>query len=228
MITAIAFAIALGSWQGAKTSAQPLVSATDTSYLSCTTWTGKAWTDATARSAQTPLVESPKGFRAYAEVKVVVKDGSCENTTTLYVASVAGRTFRAAYAKAPSASDGNGIRLIGWSPGGDKLLAEVNLWKYETDRGYDRVVVIYDASTDSAKEIPALNQALSRRFGPNCEFEFAVENWRTNEQVLVKVSKSPEDDSYEQHFCVEQPRMFVFDLQSKTLRSNQHQRPKTN
>jgi hypothetical protein len=221
MITAILLAFVFGPWQMPQANMQPRVSATDPGFLSCTTWTGKDWTEFTPRSARTPVVESPNGFRAYAEVKVAVKDGSCKNTSTLYVASRAGQTFRVAYSELPSASDGNGIHVIGWSPSGDKLLAEVNLWKYETDGAYGHIAVVYDSSTDSTKEVPALNEALLRHFGPNCEFELALERWKSNEEVLVKISRSPEDESYEQHFCVEQPRVFVFDLHTKSLLTGQ-------
>jgi hypothetical protein len=86
-----------------------------------------------------------------------VKDGSCENSSTLYVAQTVEQPFKISYAETPSGSaDGNGIRLIGWSPSGDKLLAEVNFWEYETDRGFGHVPLIYDASTGTASEISGL------------------------------------------------------------------------
>lgn len=214
MISEIALTLVLGSSLAAQRSAQPLVSATDTAYLSCTTWIGKAWTTPTARSARTPIMVSPKGFRAYAEVKVVASDGSCENTTTIYVASGAGRKFNAIYSKT---GGGNGIRLIGWSPTGVKLLAEVNTWEYETDIGYTHIPVLYDASTDSAKEILELNQALLRHFGTDCDFDDSLQAWRNDEQVLIKVLRPAEDDSYEQHFCVQHSSLFVFDLRDKSL-----------
>ncbi len=225
MIPTFVLTVVLGSLQATHTSNQPLVSATETSFLSCTTWTGKAWTDPTPRSAQTPVVESVKGLLAYAEVKIVVEGGSCENTTTLYVASKADRRFKSVY---KVTKGGNGIRLIGWAPDGTKLLAETNLWEYNTDRGYAHVAVLYDASTDSAREIPELTQALLRHFGPDCEFEHALQAWGNSEQVLVRVSKSAEDESYEQHFCVQHTHIYVFDLQNKTLKLYQGQRSKTN
>jgi len=222
MISEIVLTLVLGSSPATQRSAQPLVSATGTAYLSCTTWTGKAWTAPTGRSARTPIMVSPKGFRAYAEVKVVASDGSCENTTTIYVASRAGRKFKAIYSKT---GGGNGIRLIGWSPTGEKLLAEVNTWEYETDTGYTHIPVLYDASTDSAKEILELNQALLRHFGTNCDFDDSLRSWRNGEQVLVKISRPTEDDSYEQHFCVEHSSLFVFDLRDKSL--HLYERPQT-
>jgi hypothetical protein len=109
--------------------------------------------------------------------------------------------------------------MIGWSPSGEKLLAEVNLWEYETDLGFDHVALIYDAHTGSANEVPALNQALTRHFGSDCEFEQTVTGWRTNAQILVRVSRTPESEEYERHFCVKEPRKFIYDLKEETIRA---------
>jgi hypothetical protein len=163
------------------------------------------------------MLESHKGFRAYGEVKVVVKDGSCENTTKLYVASASERSFRPVYS--PSVSDGNGIRLVGWSPNGDKLLAEVTLWRYETDLGYGHLALIYDLSKGSAKEVSALDRARNRHFGADCEFELAVQGWKTDEQLLGRISRTPESEEYKQHFCVKEPQLVVFDLLKETVKS---------
>jgi hypothetical protein len=217
MIAAIAFTFLFSLLQTADKSTQPLISATNPEYLGCTTWTGKEWAKPSPRSVRTPQIVSTKGFLAFAEVKVAVSDGTCTNTTTLYVASDAGKKFKIVYTKLPSASDGNGIRLIGWSPNGDKLLAEVNLWKYETDLGYDHVALIYDAPADSAKEIPALDEALNRRFGTDCNFEVAIKSWRTDEQILVKVSAYNDPEEGEEHSCVKEPVTLVYDLQKGTI-----------
>jgi hypothetical protein len=223
VISAVALALFFVSLPFSRTSTQPLASASEPAYLSCTTWTGKAWTIPTARSAQTRVMESPKGFRAYAEVKVAVKDGSCENTTTLYVASGADGKFKIVYSKT---NGGNGVRLIGWSPAGDKLLAEVNTWEYETDGGYVHIPVLYDASTDSAKEIPELNQALKRHLVSDCEFDEALQAWTNSGQVLIKISRPAKDESYEQKSCVQRLSTFVFDLQNKAIKL--YQPPKAN
>jgi hypothetical protein len=215
MISTLLLSLALSLWQGAEAKSQPIISATDPAYLGCMTWTGHEWTTPTARSARTPILESPKGFRAYGEVKVVVKDGSCENTTELYVAAAAERSFRTVYS--PSVSDGSGIRLIGWSPNGDKLLVEVTLWRYETDLGYGHLALIYDASKGSAKEIHALDQALDRHFGTDCNFELAVQGWKTDEQLLVKISPILEIEEDEPHDCVKEPQLVVFDLIKETV-----------
>jgi hypothetical protein len=228
MISTIAFALLLSWWQTAEKGTQPLISATNPEYLGCTIWTGKEWTNPSPRSARTPLIESAKGFRAYAEVRVAVNDGTCTNTTTLYVAPGAGQKFKVVYAKLPSESDGNGIRVIGWSPSADKLLAEVNLWKYETDLGYGHVALIYDASTDSAKEIPALDEALTRHFGADCNFELTLNGWKTNEQILVKISAYTDSEEDEQHSCVKEPVTLVYDLQKGTVQTAPPRPPKPN
>ncbi len=227
MIPALALILAFGWPQTAGKGAQPRISATDTAYLGCSAWTGDGWTPAITRAARTPVNKSPKGYRAYAEVKAVASGDACENTTRLYVASADGTSYKIAYTISPAAREGNGIRLIGWSPSGDKLLAEVNLWEYETDGGFDHVILVYDAATRSAKVIHP-DQALSRHFGTACESEISLEAWRTDEQVLISVSKSPEDESYQQRFCVQTPRKFVYDLRSETLQTEPQASRKAN
>lgn len=202
----------------AQESDRPRLSATQTPYLSCTVWNGHAWTQPAANSARTPVIQAPKGLRAYADVKVVIDNGTCVNTTTLYVANAV--VAKTVYIKS---GRGNGIHIIGWSPDGDELLAEVNLWQYETHSGYEHVALFYDASSESTIEIPELNHALSKQLGSNCEFERTIEGWKNDEQILVKVSNSSADGSRKQHSCVESPRIFLFNLQSKALRLYQAQ-----
>ena len=219
----IALAIALAfSWlQASGKDNQPLVSATNPAYLSCTVWNSHNWSPLTSRSARTPTLESPKGFRAYAEVQAQVKDGSCENTTKLYVAPPADQKFRVVYAKDVSESDGNGIRLIGWSPNGDELLLQMNFWRYETDSGYGRLGVVYNAANASVKELEELNAALALRFGDSCDYDLAIDGWRSDGEISVKILKALEDDSYEQHFCVAKPLSLVFDIRRGTLETPQ-------
>jgi len=196
---------------------QPLASTTNPAYLSCTVWTGKSWTSPATRSARTPLMKSSRGLLAYGEVKAAANGGECENTTELYVAAGPGEQFRRVYTKGPSDSGGNGIRLVGWSPSGDQLLAEVTVWEYETDRGFGYIPVIYNTSTNSTKEIPALGKALDRFLGSDCEFEQSVRGWKNERRIIVQVSRTPLSDEYEQHFCFNKPKLLDYDLQKDTL-----------
>lgn len=222
MIFGLALALLFGWLQDGK-SAQPLVSATDPAYIACSVWNGHAWSKPVTRSARTPLLESPKGFRAYAEVTASVHGASCGNTIKLYVSSRAEGEFKIVYRKGESENAGYGIRLVGWSPNGDELLARINSWEYETELGYDHRALIYDANAESTNEIKTLGQALLRHFGSNCEFEPALEGWKADGQILVKISKTPEDGSYDQKFCVEHPVLLAFDAKKGTVQSIQHQ-----
>ena len=197
---------------------RPRFSATQTSYLSCTVSDGHQSTEPSARSAQTPVLQSSTGARAYADVRVEIEDGACENTTTLYIASGAGEPYKRVYIKI---GNGNGIELIGWSPNGDELLAEVNLWRYVPGTSYAHVALLYYASLETATEVPELNHALLERLGPNCEFERAIQGWKDDGQFLVKVSKSTADASSVQNLCVKRQQTFLFDLKRKALRSYQ-------
>ena len=204
--------------RAAQHSDRPRLSATQTPYLSCTVWNGHEWTQPAAGSARTPVLQAPKGMRAYAEVKVVVDKGTCTNTTMLYIANAV--VEKTVYVKS---GRGNGINIIGWSPNGDQLLAEVNLWQYENGSGYEHVAILYDVASESTIEIPELNHALSEEFGSRCEFERTIQGWKDDKQILVKVSQSPADGSHQQHSCVESPKTFLFNLQSKALRLYQAQ-----
>jgi hypothetical protein len=110
----------------------------------------------------------------------------CENTTTLFVAAPASKEFKAVYTT--SEGGGNGIRLLDWSPSGDRLLAEVTFWMYESDAGFGYIPVIYEVSTMSARELRAMDKALIRVLGSKCVFEEHVKSWRTDERFLEVIS----------------------------------------
>lgn len=210
-------AVMFGWFQSAQKDDQPLASGTNPAHLSCTVWTGKDWTKPKARTVRTQVKQSSLGYRAYGEVSVTVQDGDCDNTTALYVAAPGAKAYKVVYTT--TEGGGNGIRLLDWSPRGDRLLGELTFWTYESDAGYGYIPVIYDASTSSAREVRAMDQALVRFFGSGCSFEDHVRGWRTDGQLLVRASRSlaPEED--EEDSCVKEPRFFVYDLQKDILKS---------
>lgn len=220
----IMIALLLGTLQSSDRKVQPvqhLASDTDTSYLSCTVWTGKEWSKPVARTAKTPVLESTTGLRAYGEVQVAVNGDRCENTTTLVVSKVSGEDSKIVFTRTSEDSPGNGIRLVGWSPNGSKLLIEVTTWKYNTNPRYEYLPVVYDVSIDSATEISALEKAFAKYFNTGCEFQFSVRSWVNEQQVVVKISHTPESHDYEQHFCVDRPRLLVYDLQKDKVQTMQ-------
>jgi hypothetical protein len=138
----------------------------------------------------------------------------CENTTTLYVAAGEGKEFRSVYKKN---GGGNGIRIIGWSPDGDQLLVEVTSWAYETDTGFEYSPVIYDAATSAAQEDSAMENALVGHLGKECSFEHNLIRWKTNRQVLVRISPYQDVDGSDEYSCVKQPKLLLYDLQTNSL-----------
>ena len=198
--------------QSAQKQNVPLVSATNPFYLSCTYWNGKTFTDPESRSAKTTIVESPNGFRAYGEVVVTAKDGDCNNTTTLFVAAGKDAEFKVVFKKE---GNGNGIRLVGWSPDGNKLLAEANSWAYFSDTGFEGLPLVYDAKTGTATEFKDLDKAVTKYFGSECDFEHSVRRWQSDAEILVRISQAPPSEEYEQHFCVKTPTLLIFDLEKR-------------
>lgn len=192
---------------------EPLVSATNPTYLSCTFWTGKTFSKPEARSARTSVERSPRGFLAYGEVKVEVQGDDCENTTTLYVAAGEGKEFKAVYKKD---GGGNGIRIIGWSPDGQHLLSEITSWFYESDTGFEYTPVIYEAGSPTAQENAAFEKALKHYLG-NCSYEHNLTSWKTNSQVVVKVSPYLDVDGSDEYSCLKRPKLLLYDLQSNSL-----------
>jgi hypothetical protein len=217
-MTLVILAAILFSWlQSSQKDDQPLVSATNTAYLSCTVWTGKEWSKPTARSARTPVKQSPKGYRAYGEVSATVDGDDCDNTSSLYVAAPGAKEFKVVYTT--SQGGGNGIHLLDWSPNGNQLLAEVTSWTYESDSGFGYLPLIYNSSSNSARELEAMDKTLTRFFGANCDFQDNVRGWRNDEQLLVRVSPPLTTEEDEEYFCVKRPRLFAYDLQKDTLQS---------
>jgi hypothetical protein len=201
------------STQSTSRANEPLVSATNPFYLSCTYWDGKTFTDPASRSAMTPILESKNGFRAYGEVRVTVKDGNCDNTTTLFVASTSNAEFKTAYTKE---GDGNGIRLVGWSPDQTKLLFEVNNWRYFSDGGFENVSVIYDSKRNSTAEFPDLDKTIMNYFGSECDFEHSTRRWKTDSQFVVRITPPlPSED--EQHPCASSPLLLVYEIEKKAV-----------
>jgi hypothetical protein len=58
---------------------------------------------------------------------------------------------------------------------------------------------------------------LNATFRESCEFDFAAQRWKSDHQFIIKVSKALEDASREQHFRVQRPRLFVFNLATSTI-----------
>ena len=132
-----------------------------------------------------------------------------------HIAAPGATEFKVAYTT--SQGGGNGIRLLDWSPSGDRLLAEITFWTYESDAGFGYLPVIYDAPTNSAREVQAMDKALVGFLGSDCVFEDHVRGWRSEERLLVRVSPSVGVEEDEESSCVKQQLLFLYDLRKDLL-----------
>lgn len=209
----VLLALFTSATQSADKQNVPLLSATSPFYLSCMYWNGKNYTDPESRFAKTPIVASKTGIRAYGEVRVEAKDGDCNNTTAVFIASSKDAEFKLVYKKD---GGGNGIRLIGWSQDGTRLLFEVNEWAYFSDTGFENVSVVYDAKRVSISEFRDLDKGIQKYFGSDCDFEHSTKRWHSTTQFVVRVTKPlPTED--EQHSCVDAPILLLYDLEKREV-----------
>jgi hypothetical protein len=181
----------------------------DLSFVSC--WARNGAGSPVSRSVTSSIVSSQAHWRAYATVTASANEGSCRNTTRLWVAGP-GQDFVLVFTKAAEESEeGNGIRILGWSPSGTRLLAEVTGWANFSDAGLDRWALVYEA--ERAVEVRDVSQTLVKRFGDNCLFDYSVIGWKSESTILVRVRPSREawDD---RRSCVTRPRSFAYQLES--------------
>jgi len=125
--------------------------------------------------------------------------------------------------------EANGIQLVDWSKDGRFLLVELTLWEYESDAVLIRVPIIYDASkssfirpdvyhsfdqyykTDAFKEKP-------EESGTQCEFQIRAEGFSSDDNIILSASRPPESRFYDQTFCLDQKQIFMFNLQTNTVK----------
>lgn len=184
---------------------------TDLSFVSC--WSKDSASYPVSRFVKSEVVTSRSYWRAYATVKANAYDGSCQNATNLYVASPAGAFVRVFRQLPLATQDGNGIRILGWSPSGAKLLAEVTDWAYGSDAGPNRAVLIYDSH---GIQKPDLGASLEKRFDKHCLFDYSVIGWQSESTIILHVRPFREvlDD---RPSCVDQPTSFVYQMERGAL-----------
>ncbi len=189
-----------------------------TSSLSC--WDNHHGTFQT-RHAKTPVAKS-SGGSAYAEVTAEASTNSgqaqfCKNTVQVFFAKD-GTNYKIVYEKAGLDDEGVGIRLLGWSQNGSKLLMETSVWGYDLDRDVSKSALLLESNTAEVKELP-LADAFEHVFGLDCEFDSSVIGWQGDERVLIRVGKTPPTTKYQQTFCVEKPTIYSFNLKEGKIQT---------
>ena len=190
----------------------------NTSSLSC--WDSHHGGTFQTRHARTPVAKSSRGS-AYAEVIAEASNSGeaqfCKNTVQVFFAKD-GTNYKVAYEKAGLDDEGVGIRVLGWSQNGSKLLMETSVWGYDLDRDVSKSALVLDAGTADVKELP-LADAFERVFGKDCEFDSSVIGWQGDERVLIRVAKTPPTTRYQQTFCVEKPTIYSFNLKEGRIQT---------
>jgi hypothetical protein len=185
----------------------------DGSFLNC--WHERK--QFSSRSLKTDVLSSGSGNRAYAVVTATGKgEGSCENTTALFV-STSHSVFRTVYTRSASGTqDGNGIQLIGWSPDGQKLLAVATDWAYGSDAALGKIAVIYDTASGKSNEVPVFPQ-LVKFFGEECGLDFLVQGWTSDHSFTVMGIQKAALDETQKTGCNVKPRVFTLDTATGVL-----------
>lgn len=190
----------------------------NTSSLSC--WDNRHGGTFQTRHAKTPILKSSSGS-AYAEVTAEASNSGeaqfCKNTVQVFFAKD-GTNYKVDYEKAGLDDEGVGIRLLGWSQNGSKLLMETSVWGYDLDRDVSKSALMLDAATAEVKELP-LADAFEHVFGKDCEFDSSVIGWQGDERVLIRVGKTPPTTKYQQTFCVEKPTIYSFNLKEGKIQT---------
>jgi hypothetical protein len=206
MVLVLLFAM-LSSLAGAQT-------ANDLSFISC--WPENQDPKPILRSFVSPTSISETGWRAYASVTAEGENLSCHNATALYIAKP-DSAFAPVFRAVPKGTqDGNGIRIVGWSPSGNKLLAEATDWAYGSDAGLNRTVLIYDAAR--GLRTVDIDKSLNERFGRECLFDYTVVRWESESTILLSVLPLHENLE-ERPPCVTRQTTFVYDIENGSMRS---------
>jgi len=128
---------------------------------------------------------------------------ACQNTSKLFVGDANATRLRSVFQLGSSsfrafgetwASDGNGMRIVDWSPSGRYLLVELSLWKYETE-GQNRIPLHYDVKTGKI-QMANLYSLFEKRFGSKCEVDFQMEGFSHDNQPIVLASPPQRDHEF--------------------------------
>ena len=122
-----------------------------------------------------------------------------------------------------------GIQLVDWSKDGRLLLADLVLWVYESDALLMRVPIVYDVTKGEFTR-PDVYHFLDEYYktgffkekpepsAPRCEFELRSEGFSPDDDIIVSVSRPPDDPSFEQEFCLDKKQTFLFELGTNKIK----------
>jgi hypothetical protein len=162
-----------------------------------------------------------------ANVKVVRKADSCENTTTLTIVRPGKESIvhieRPIYQAGEL--DGNGMNLVDWSPDGRKLLAEFWRWTQAgNDAGVDKNIWVVRTGHQPILSVD-LDRFLEDQKGNSCGLDFDLLGFTPEGEVALRVNitldydvdETPADVPDWKH-CIEKHEVWAVDVATQNRR----------
>ena len=217
----------------------------NTAELSC--WKGRD--SFGSRQARSAVISSADGDRAYAEVRAIAlrpkfeetySGDLCENSVKLFLARGRVPSFQLLLdSDSPTNDclkidgrnycDVNGIQLVDWSRDGRLLLANLVIWRYETDGGIRRLPVIYDIRENKFTQPDIYHffdqsyktDAYEEKKDPtstHCDYELLTEGFSPEGDLVLSATRPPPyPDGDEPAFCFDRKQMFLFELAANKI-----------
>lgn len=212
----------------------------NTAKLSC--WKGRD--SFSSRQARSAVISSVTGGRTYAEVKATALKPQyeetysgelCENSVKLFLAKgrVSGfqlllgsdsPTDNCLKVEGRNLCDVNGIQLVDWSRDGRLLLANLVIWRYETDGGFLWLPLVYNVGENKFTQ-PDLYHFFDQYYktdryeekedptSTHCDYELLTEGFSPGGNLVVSATRPPPYvDGDEPVFCFDQKQTFLFEL----------------
>jgi hypothetical protein len=217
----------------------------NTAQLSC--WKGRD--SFSSRQARSAVISSAAGDRAYTEVKATAfkpkyeetySGDLCENTVKLFLAKGGVSNFRLILgSNSPTIDclkiegrnlcDVNGVQLVDWSRDGRLLLANLVIWRYETDGGILRLPLIYDIGENKFTQ-PDLYHFFDEYYktdayeekkdqgSSHCDYELLTEGFSPVGNLILSATRPPPyPDGDEPVFCFDEKQTFLFELAANKI-----------
>lgn len=175
-----------------------------------------------ARNYESPVLVSPdEQWRAYASVEAKPGKVGCSNVSTLQVQGPNDSTFQIVHTIKPDLQiQGNGLKLVSWSPQHHLLAIRVLYWQDGSDAG-GYSLLVYDADRKRAIE-PDLAKLFARRYlKKECAFDITnVLGFDSRNRVLFEANDKydgTEDEPAPTTRCLSAPTVWVLDLEANQL-----------
>jgi len=196
--------------------------ARNTAMVSCWSQDSREFRPASVRS---PVLVSPDGTqRAYVTVQAQTHEENrnsggdlCQNRSALFVAVGPRNHFEKIFSYGSGQGDeqGNGIQLIDWSLDSHVLLADLLIWRYESE-AWEHNILIYRTKGRSIKT-ESLSKVFSESMHMDCGVEAQLVGFLPDGRVALRAM--PIDEEEEGASCVRSESLWGVDLSNLKVAS---------